>query len=120
MHVVRTESDREKFHKIVDATPLPFLGTLRRGGTRTLSQNAYLWGVVYPRFTEQLEGFTREDVHEYMLGECFGWEELEGFGRKRLKPIQRSSSLSKMEFMDYVAFIQQKGAEMGIDIPEPE
>jgi hypothetical protein len=54
-----------------------------------------------------------------MLGEHFGWETLEGFGRKRMRPIRRSSKLSTMEFQDYVAFIQQKAAELGIVIPDP-
>ena len=66
------------------------------------------------------QGWRNEDVHEYFLGEHFGWETLDGLGRKRMKPLNRSSKLSKMEFVDYVAFIQQKAAEMGIVIPDPE
>ncbi len=100
----------------------PFIVTVKKGGTRSMSQNAYLWGLVYPTILEHgtLEGWTKDDLHEYFLGEHFGWDVLEGFGKKRLKPLNRSSSLSKMEFVDYVAFIQQKAAEMGIVIPDPE
>jgi hypothetical protein len=90
---------------------------------RSNSQNAYLWGVCYPNILEQggeqLAGWTKDDLHSYMLGEHFGWETLEGFGRKRMRPIRRSSKLSTMEFQDYVAFIQQKAAELGIVIPDP-
>lgn len=87
---------------------------------RSESQNRYLWGVVYPTFTKHLDGWEAEDIHEFFLGEHFGWETLEGLGRKRVKPVRRSAKLSKQEFSDYVAFIQRKGAEMGLYIPDPE
>mgnify|MGYP001230933696 FL=1 len=87
---------------------------------RTEQQNRYLWGVVYATLLQHLPGWRAEDVHEYMLGECFGWERLEGFGAIRLRPIRTSSKLNKQEFSDYVAFVQQKAAELGIYIPDPE
>lgn len=87
---------------------------------RSESQNRYLWGVVYPTFTERLDGWEADDVHEFFLGEHFGWETLEGLGRKRVKPVRRSSKLSKQEFSDYVAFIQRRAAGMGVFIPDPE
>jgi hypothetical protein len=57
-------------------------------------------------------------LHEYFLGEHFGWETLEGFGRKRLRPLKRSSKLSTAEFAAFVDFIQRKAAELGIYIPD--
>jgi hypothetical protein len=88
---------------------------------RSDQQNRYLWGVVYETIlkTGQLDGWHAEDLHEYFLGECFGWETLEGMGRKRMRPLKRSSKLSTNEFSDYVAFIQQRAAEMGVYIPDP-
>lgn len=92
-------------------------------GKRSLSQNAYMWGVCYPTILEKggeaLAGWTAQDLHDYFLGEYHGWEVIEGFGRKRMRPIKRSSKLSKFEFMQYVDFIQRKAAEMGIYIPSP-
>jgi hypothetical protein len=87
---------------------------------RSDEQNRYLWGVVYATIMPSLPGWDAEDVHEYFLGEHFGWETLEGFGRKRLRPIRRSSKLNKQEFSDYIAFIQHKCAELGIYIPDAE
>lgn len=87
--------------------------------TRTNPQNAYLWGICYPTILRHLDGWEANDVHEYFLGEHFGWERLEGMGRAKVKPIKRSSKLSKLEFMDYVAFIQRKASEMGIYIEDP-
>ena len=91
--------------------------------TRSNEQNRYLWGVCYPTILETggetLAGWTKEDLHDYFLGEHFGWETIEGFGKKRIKPFRRSSKLSTMEFVDFVDFIQQKAAELGIYIPSP-
>lgn len=86
---------------------------------RSDEQNRYLWGVVYKTLLDHLPGWEAEDVHEYMLGECYGWETIEGMGKKRLKPIRRSSKLNKMEFADYIAFIQRKASELGVYIPDP-
>lgn len=87
---------------------------------RSENQNRYLWGVCYAELCKVLLGWSAEDVHEYMLGEWSGWETLEGFGRKRLRPLRRSSRLNKQEFADFVAFIQQKAAEHGVFIPDAE
>jgi hypothetical protein len=87
---------------------------------RSSQQNRYLHGVVYPTFLAALPGWSRDDVHEYLLGEHFGWEVIEGMGRKRMKPLRRSSRLSKTEFAEYVAFCQQKAAEHGLYVPDPE
>ncbi len=86
---------------------------------RTCDQNAYLWGVVYRTICEHLEGWDADDVHEYCLGECFGWQKLEGFGRKRMRPLKRSSKLSTSEFAEYIDFIQRRMAEHGIFIADP-
>jgi hypothetical protein len=87
---------------------------------RSDQQNRYLWGVVYPVIAKHLDGFEPIDVHEYMLGEWAGWETLEGFGKKRLRPLRRSSRLNKEEFSDYVGFIQRRAAEHGIYVPDAD
>ncbi len=89
---------------------------------RTTQQNKYLWGVCYPAILAggQLEGWTAAEVHDYCLGEHFGWETVEGLGRKRIRPIKRSAKLTTPEFQDFIAFIQQRMAEHGIFIPDPD
>lgn len=87
--------------------------------TRSHEQNAYLWGIVYVAILQHLPGWDADDIHEYCLGEWSGWETLEGFGRKRLRPVRRSSKLSTTEFTDYVAFIQRTMAAKGIYVPDP-
>lgn len=86
---------------------------------RSDEQNRYLWGVVYATILKHLPGWDADDLHEYFLGEWSGWQTIEGFGRKRLKPVRRSSKLNTTEFADYVAFIQRKMAERGIYVPDP-
>jgi hypothetical protein len=87
---------------------------------RSDAQNRALWGVIYPAITERLEGWTLADVHAWCLGECYGWETVEGLGRKRLRPLRRSAKMSKREFSDYIAWIQVKMAEFGIVVPDPD
>lgn len=90
---------------------------------RTNQQNAYLWGVVYPAILEaggeMLRGWLADDLHEYFLGEIYGWETLEGMGRKRLRPLRRTSRMTRSEFMNYLEEVSQRCANMGIVIPEP-
>jgi hypothetical protein len=89
---------------------------------RTDAQNRYLWGVCYSHILreggEQLAGWRAEDLHEFFLGECYGWTVVQGFGAKRKRPIRRSSRMNKQEFSDYVGYIQQRAAELGITIPD--
>jgi hypothetical protein len=87
--------------------------------TRSNEQNAYLWGVCYQTILKHLPGWDADDIHEYFLGEYFGWETLEGLGRKRLRPIRRSSKLSTVEFSDFVGFIQRTMAERGVYVADP-
>lgn len=85
---------------------------------RSDAQNRYLWGVCYAKL-EEVTGQEAADWHEFMLGERYGWEATEMMGRKKLKPIRRSSTMDKETFADFVAFIQRKSGEHGIYIPDP-
>ena len=120
---VANNAGKRKLLEVLRTTETPYRVIIKKG-TRSLEQNAYLWGVVYPTFLKESgldeQGWRADDVHEYLLGEHFGWETIEGMGRKRMRPLKRSSTLDKMEFVDYVAFIQQKAAELGIYIPDAE
>lgn len=87
---------------------------------RSDPQNRYLWGVAYAALAKALPGWDAEDIHEYMLGEHFGWERAELLGRVKLRPIRRSSKLDKKEFAEFVDFIQRKAAEHGVDIPDAD
>ena len=85
---------------------------------RSDAQNRYLWGVCYAEL-QRATGQDAADWHEYMLGECYGWETVEMMGRKKLRPMRRSSKMDKAEFAEYVAFIQRRAAEHNIYIADP-
>jgi hypothetical protein len=101
------------------------LGTLKnilRKSRRTNDQNALLWALyddALKQGGEALGGWTSADIHEYMLGEYFGWEVCEAFGRKRQKPIRRSSRLTRLEFSDLVEFVVRRFAEHGVVLDVP-
>lgn len=101
---------------------LGVLRTILRKSRRTNDQNALLWALYTDARRaggELLGGWDSETIHEYMLGEYFGWETTEALGRKRQKPVRRSSRLSKSEFSDFVEFVVRRFAEHGIVLELP-
>jgi hypothetical protein len=117
--VLRTPAERDRWQAFFAQQPLPQeVDAKPHKPRRSDDANRYLWGVVYAAFQDVLPGWDKEDIHEYLLGECFGWETLEGMGRKRLKPVKRSSRLNKADFAAYVDFCIRKGAEHGVFVPE--
>lgn len=89
---------------------------------RSTNQNALLWKIyckILESCGEDLRGWTKDDLHEFMLGTHFGWERLAGFGMTRLHPIKRSSKLSTAEFSELLQFVYRFAAEHGIYIESP-
>jgi hypothetical protein len=101
------------------------LGELRniiKRSRRTSEQNKLLWalyGDALEKGGESLGGWTSQDVHEYMLGEFFGWDKRTAFGRTRLKPKKRSSRLTKTQFSEFVEFVVHRFAEYGVVLELP-
>jgi len=93
------------------------------GRKRSESQNAYLWSIyefILERGGEELAGWTKDDLHDFFLIEHFGGETHTLFGRKRIKPLKRSSKLNKQEFTDFLECIMRFMAQRGVYIPTPE
>lgn len=101
--------------------------------TRTLSQNAYLWGVCYPMMSER-SGYEIAELHEYLLGEFFGWvnkrvpkkpsnpKGTESVPRRTTTTDEKGKRavLTQQQFADYVSFIQRFAAEkLCLVIPDP-
>jgi hypothetical protein len=97
---------------------------------RKLNQNAALWAVAYPPIMESM-GMRgekeREEIHEYFCGEYWGWKTYEILGKKKAKPVRSTTRneedkkdiISKSEIYDFYSFIQQRAAENGIFVPDP-
>ena len=89
--------------------------------TRSLDQNAYVWGVAYPHLANALgyEPHEHEDLH-YGLVAKWGGEHFD----KRLGamvPNKRSSKLTTTEFSDYMEWLVRFAAkECGCVIPLPD
>lgn len=103
------------------------IGVAQYRKTRSNDQNAALWAVAYPAL-EEATGQPVNDWHEYMLGEYFGWVEYSLFGKRKLRPARTTttgfngeeSKLSTVEFAEFYDFIQQRAAENGIFVPDPD
>ena len=78
-----------------------------------IREEAFTIGVEHLRQENERLKAERDEVS------VFGWETLEGFGRKRMRPLRRSSALNKQEFSEYLMFLETKCLDMGIVIPEP-
>src|SRR5689334_13123515 len=91
--------------------------------TRSLSQNRLLWSLyqqIIDRGGEAMQGWDRDDLHTFFLGNFHGWDKVKLFGQTRLRPMGRSSNLSKQEFSDYVDSIVRFMAERGVVLDLPE
>lgn len=94
---------------------------------RTDEQSNALWGVAYKALREQ-SGNDAEDLHEYFCGEYFGWVEKDVMGKRRLAPLRTTTTdhrgerqvIGTVEFADFYNFIQQRAAEAGYIVPDPD
>ncbi len=95
--------------------------------TRTNDQNETLWGLAYPIIAKAI-GEDVNTIHEYMLGEYFGWIESTVFGKKKARPARTTTTgyrgepdtLSTIDFAGYFDFIQRRAAENGVHVPDPD
>jgi hypothetical protein len=101
--------------------------------TRSDLQNRYLNGVCYKLIGDAI-GYERDEVSEFLCGTYWGWKEKRvpkkpscPYGIESV-PIRTTTTgpeggrsvLSKIEFGEYVAFVQRFGASKGIHIPDPD
>ena len=86
---------------------------------RSLSQNAYLHGVVLPLICDHT-GYNMEEMKDYLLGEFTGWVEYMIFSEIKRRPAKRSHELNTKEFFAFCEWIEQWAAqELGVIIPRP-
>jgi len=64
-------------------------------------------------------GLTPDEMHDEMLCQCYGSEEIETkFGYKR-RPIKRSNDVSRGDYSELIETLCRLAAEMGYDVPPP-
>lgn len=95
--------------------------------SRSGRQNRALFGHAYIQICDKT-GMLKNDLHEYMLGEYFGWVEIDVFGAKHKRPVRttttdelgRNDVLKKPDFAKFYEFIQMRAAENGIYVSDPD
>jgi hypothetical protein len=94
---------------------------------RSDQQNRALWGCAYEHLRRQT-GNDKQDQHDYFCGEYWGWDVSTVMGKKKQKP-KRSTTygfdgerdvITTLQLKDFYEFIQQRAAEQGFDVPDPD
>jgi hypothetical protein len=95
---------------------------------RTPDQLKYLWGVAIDMLSRHA-GYEKDDVHEYLCGQFWGWKPKRVPGGETVDvPIRTTTKDENGEcdvidgktFWDYVEFVQRVGARQGVIIPDPD
>jgi hypothetical protein len=94
---------------------------------RSNPQNNALYGVAYKTLGDFC-GYTAPELHDAMLRAYFGEVTKEVLGQVSKVPRRttttdengKRSLLTTREFCDFYSFIQQKGAEIGCWVPDPD
>ena len=99
--------------------------TLKETSKRSTQQNSYYWAVViemiYAEFLNLGHEIDRDGVHEWFLMK-YNYKELVNEDSGQVERIpQRSKTLSKSEFFDYVEKVRKFAAEfLNLYIPDPD
>ena len=97
-HVLAIGHDREPFLQLVrdlDTSKAWSIEVKPYKKTRSNAQNAYLWGVLFRMLADET-GHDVQDIHDYLLGERYGWEETVVFGKKKVRPVRTLTGPEKM------------------------
>lgn len=104
------------------------ISIIRYVKARTDKQRKALFGAAYKALMEfsGLQGSEdKNELHRFMCGEYFGWIE-DAFGRKT--PLRTTTKNERRErdeisveaALDFYAFLQRRGAEVGCFVPDPD
>jgi len=86
---------------------------------RSLPQNAYMWGVVYPCIAEW-SGHDVDEIHEAMKALHLPARETALPTGEVLNVPGSTARLDSAEFTDYLGRVKRWASEQGLYIPEPD
>lgn len=126
------EGVKQRAHDFIDRLPLDKSWVVTVAPyvkKRSSKQRGSLFGVAYSAIMEAtgLRGAAdKDDLHEFMCGEYWGWTEPTALMKSR--PVRTTTTnaagerdeISTLEALGMYAFIQQRAAENGIDVPDPD
>lgn len=119
-------------HAFLDRLPIDKAFTVEvepQKRTRSDSQRGALFGVAYKAIMAAtgLRGEQdKQDLHEFFCGEYWGWTKRTALMKPRPKRTTTRNEqgerdeISTLQALDMYAFIQQRAAENGIDVPDPD
>jgi len=108
---VRTKNFKTYLYQLKDGEY--YLTIKKKKNTRSLRQNAYLWGVVYALISEY-SGMLPEEVHDHCKMR-FLQKQVAGF-----QTLGSTATLGKIEFGEYIEKIKHWAFhDLGVQIPEP-
>lgn len=121
--VLRSEADRAKARKVLEAAPLKSRFELK-AEKRSLDQNAALWAALSDVTIQKEHNGRRYPPDVWKSLFLYGWQKevqliptLDGTG---ILPLLRTSDLSKAEFSELLDFIHAWGVEQGVKFSGPE
>lgn len=86
---------------------------VKKSHQRSLSQNAYYWGVVIPLFAES-QGYENEEMHEALK-----FKFLQKHTDTELPTVGSTADLDTGQFTEYIEKVRRLAAEYGCVIPDP-
>lgn len=133
MTILRSETDRARFIAFMQQQPLPLTADCSKWKpTRSNEQNALLFGVMYPPIAEAM-GYSVPDIHEYMCGTFFGWQDVrvpktprnpDGVASEPIRSTTRAGwncgkrdVIDKPTFSRFLELVDRTAAQAGVFIP---
>ena len=92
--------------------------------TRSLAQNSYLWGLVYPTVKRFMadnhnKDYSEEAIHE-ACKEMFLPSRVEQLATREVRVYRSTTKLTRQEFSDYLEHIFRWAGGFGCSIPQPD
>ncbi len=113
--------DRDRFRQEVSATfkddTVVDVIIEKQSRNRTNQQNKYLWAVVYGTLAKSEIGYTDEEWHEMCKYKFL--RKHYTVGDELLDVGGTTTKLTTIEFGEYCEKIRRWGAQLGVNIPEP-
>ena len=86
---------------------------------RSIDQNAFLHGPLLDTLRDHT-GIEKDDLKTFLLGEYFGWREVDISGSGHSFPQKRSSQLDTSEFSAWMEWIEMWASKtLGVILPRP-
>lgn len=84
---------------------------------RSIQQNKAYFGIGVARIAEKM-GYERNIMHKALAGAFFGFVDVR-IGDEVFKVPETTTGRTTKEFMEFYEYVQKIGADIGVDVPNP-